>query len=101
MVLLTIINGTIGASTAGKSPMDKATRLGIKPIKMAASTPNKAAEINRIALTIGPVIYCRWIKAGSKVATDNKTINFVKGKACALVMVNDFKYIYFILFYNL
>ncbi len=54
----TIINGTIGASATDKSPTDKATRHGNKPIKIAAWLPKSEAEIKRTALTIGPVIAC-------------------------------------------
>jgi len=50
------MKGIIGASTGGKSPIDKAMTLGIRPTKMAFCVPSRYTAIKRAALTIGPVI---------------------------------------------
>ena len=53
-----ITKGIIGARTVGKSPMDNAITLGIKPIRIAPRIPKRITEIKSVALTIDPVIIC-------------------------------------------
>ena len=84
MALLTIINGTIGASGRGKSPIDREIMLGMRPTIIPAWDPKKIVDKNKVALTIGPVTICCF-NNGAKVAIRMKVINWVKMRTLLLM----------------
>jgi len=71
------MNGTAGASTAGKSPPESAIKLGASAKTIALLMPTKNKVITRTPLMIGPVIHCKWIKKGKNTAIPESATKLV------------------------
>ena len=88
MMLPIMINGTMGAKTAGKRPVDKENIEGTKTTKSAPRMPRKAQAIKNTALTIVPVINCSFNK-GAKVTIVKNAENLTKSENNVLFKVRD------------